>query len=57
VTRWLPVSLAAAMFLGRLAGRVKDRAEPGRGGGAGGVLEAPGRALDDMAAGNRSQVI
>jgi hypothetical protein len=33
-----------AVAIARLAdGRVKDRAEPGRGGGAGGVLEATGR--------------
>ena len=40
----------------RTAGRVKDRAEPGRRGGAGGVLEATGREPDDVAAGNRSRV-
>jgi hypothetical protein len=34
-------------------GRVKDRAQPGRRGGAGGVLEVTGRVPDDLAAGKR----
>ena len=40
---------------GERAGQVKDRAEPGRVSGAGGVLEVTGREPDDVAAGNRSR--
>ena len=39
----------------RAAGRVRDRAEPGRRGGAGGVLEAACGEPDDQAAGNGSR--
>ena len=51
---WRLLFLVAAMSW-RAAGQVKDRAEPGRRGGAGGVLEVTGRAPDDLAAGNGSR--
>ena len=41
-------SLIAAKCLWLAGGRVKDRAEPGRRGGAGGVLEVAGRKPDDL---------
>ena len=56
---WLGVRDWRLLFPGSChswpGGRVKDRAEPGRRGGAGGVLDAAGREPDNRAAGNGSR--
>jgi hypothetical protein len=48
-----PPQLLLRLFV---AGQVKDRAEPGRRGGAAGVLEVIGHEPDDRAAGRREPV-
>jgi len=52
IREWSPVFLQLPCPW-RAGGRVKDRAEPGRRGGAGGVLEATGREPDDVGGGER----